>query len=74
MSASNAATEHPLYLFVSDKGAYALGGLVEAKAMYRLACRECGSAFEEDETPVPSRQMGLLLVRGAGMTSAATGR
>lgn len=47
--------DHPLYLFVGDKGAYALGNKVEPKAMYRLACRECGAAFEEGETPVPSR-------------------
>ena len=49
-------TRHPLYLFVSEHGSYALAG-GEAKAMYRLACRECGDAFTEDETPVPSRSI-----------------
>ena len=50
-----AATAYPLYVFVSE------GSFVEPSAdpaaMYRLACRECGEAFEEGETSVPSRSI-----------------
>ena len=42
------------YLLISEHGAYVLDG-GEPKAMYRLACRECGEVFEEGVEPVPSR-------------------
>ena len=53
---SAATTEFPLYMFVSRPTSM-LTTEVDPAAMYRLACRECGEAFEEGETPVPSRSI-----------------
>jgi len=46
-----------LYVFVDARGSYFATDEGQAVAMYRLACRECGEAFDEDEAPVPSRSI-----------------
>ena len=53
--ATEPSAAYPPYLLISE------GSIVDPqadpKAMYRLACRECGDAFDENETPVESRSI-----------------
>ena len=54
---SDAASEFAMYLLIGQPTSYLISGDEQPKAMYRLCCRECGTAFEEGETPVESRSI-----------------